>query len=265
MVNGVLEPNNLSSVQGLSSEYLQDCHAQNSEVLANSIVIGYLLARKIAVLNKKTPQNIKNLQSNDKFVFLIGVIEKNMRIAKNNNFLLKISTDDSKNFTRKNVCNSIVPAFSFFNHSCDKNFIRNIIGDQIVLTAICPIKKGEEIVDNYHVDYFEKSKEARQAFLLENYGFICDCPACVEDWQEEEVNNERDQVEKLENQARKLRTLVSQPDFNKNDISKYLGSAAKMNSIIHRKLKKNSSIVTKANFFLAEHLNCAGESYIAFG
>ena len=59
---------------------------------------------------------------------------------------------------------------------------RNCDGSTCILRAICTIRKGEEINDNYGFSYQIRPKEERQETLSQHYFFTCDCPACKQQW-----------------------------------------------------------------------------------
>ena len=59
---------------------------------------------------------------------------------------------------------------------------RNSDGTTCILRAICTIRKGEEINDNYGFSYQIRPKEERQETLSQHYFFTCDCPACKQQW-----------------------------------------------------------------------------------
>jgi len=48
--------------------------------------------------------------------------------------------------------------------------------------TIRPIKKGDEILDNYGYHYAVMSKGDRQKSLSGQYFFTCQCTACQENW-----------------------------------------------------------------------------------
>lgn len=52
----------------------------------------------------------------------------------------------------------------------------------MIIYVIYPIKKGEQLYDNYGQHYAITPKEERQKELLKQYYFKCNCLACQEDW-----------------------------------------------------------------------------------
>ncbi|GKT89204.1 TPR domain-containing protein (tetratricopeptide) [Colletotrichum tofieldiae] len=65
---------------------------------------------------------------------------------------------------------------AYINHSCIANAKKEYVGDLMVLRALRPIKKGEEIFHSYDesADY-----EARQRALMTTWGFECSCALCA--------------------------------------------------------------------------------------
>lgn len=64
---------------------------------------------------------------------------------------------------------------SYINHSCVANLERSFVGDLMVLRAARKITAGEELFHTYDGsgDY-----DARQAKLMDTWGFECDCELC---------------------------------------------------------------------------------------
>ena len=84
----------------------------------------------------------------------------------------------------KSRCGIFVEA-SRFNHSCVPNAycawnpeLNNRQG-QLTIYAIQDIYAGEEILINYHTEDSYDLRDTRQAGLHDDYGFICNCPACL--------------------------------------------------------------------------------------
>ncbi|XP_046407225.1 SET and MYND domain-containing protein 4-like [Ischnura elegans] len=72
---------------------------------------------------------------------------------------------------------------SLINHSCDPNVVRHSYDGSIaVLRAIRPIRKGEQVLDNYGYHYAVHSLNMRRQSLREQYFFDCMCTSCTEMW-----------------------------------------------------------------------------------
>ena len=69
---------------------------------------------------------------------------------------------------------------SHSEHSCIPNaIVRFRENATAYLVALRPIRKGEEIFHSYIEN--EDPYEDRAEELLDPYGFICDCPKCIEE------------------------------------------------------------------------------------
>lgn len=68
---------------------------------------------------------------------------------------------------------------SLFNHSCIANVNRAHIGDMMVVRAMRPIKKGEELC----LSYMDTAMELRdrRSFLEQGWKFECSCKRCEAD------------------------------------------------------------------------------------
>lgn len=72
---------------------------------------------------------------------------------------------------------------SLFNHSCVPNIQRvNVMNDKVVVIVSRPIGKGEQLFDSYRPHFNVQPKAQRQASLLSDYNFHCDCEACINDY-----------------------------------------------------------------------------------
>lgn len=75
-----------------------------------------------------------------------------------------------------------MPVLSLINHSCDPNVVRHCYGDVLVVSVIRPIRRGEEILDNYGYHYATLSMDERRSKLRHQYFFDCACRACTQQW-----------------------------------------------------------------------------------
>ncbi|KAL6704713.1 hypothetical protein ACN47E_007995 [Coniothyrium glycines] len=64
---------------------------------------------------------------------------------------------------------------AYINHSCVPNAKKDYVGDLMIVRALQPIKRGEEIFHSYDesLDY-----AGRQKALMTTWGFECDCALC---------------------------------------------------------------------------------------
>lgn len=95
----------------------------------------------------------------------------------------QIVTDgDVGNATENELGGGVYPTISLCNHSCNPNVVRNSFGKTCIVRAIRPIKKGEEILDNYGPHFLSNNLDERQENLHKQYFFKCNCKACSEEW-----------------------------------------------------------------------------------
>jgi hypothetical protein len=71
------------------------------------------------------------------------------------------------------------PVIAVANHSCIPNAVIVFDGRKIMLRALDPIKKDEQVFISY-VDGTQR-RETRQAELKEAYFFTCNCEKCAKD------------------------------------------------------------------------------------
>ncbi|KAF4521264.1 hypothetical protein B566_EDAN008467 [Ephemera danica] len=85
-------------------------------------------------------------------------------------------------------CNTVRSAgvlslgYSLLNHSCDRNTNYLFTGRHIIVRALKPIKKGEQVTTSYTNAFYEISKEHRLHNLKFIHNFTCSCKACVYDY-----------------------------------------------------------------------------------
>lgn len=70
---------------------------------------------------------------------------------------------------------------SLFNHSCYPNVVHVVVEGKMIFIVARPIKAGEQIFVTYGPKYSTDEVVMRQA-RLQNYGFICDCIACANNY-----------------------------------------------------------------------------------
>ncbi|XP_058810163.1 uncharacterized protein LOC131675256 isoform X2 [Phymastichus coffea] len=80
----------------------------------------------------------------------------------------------------RGICLATVP--SFLNHSCYPTVRKCFTEDmQLIIYALQPIKKNEQLFDSYIGCYFSKTYNERKK-QLEEFNFECDCLPCKEQW-----------------------------------------------------------------------------------
>jgi len=99
----------------------------------------------------------------------------------------------SEGFRMEGVGSALhVSLASCLNHSCNPNTIKYWEGNQLVVVASQPIRKGEEVTDNYGMHFTSAARTQRKSWLQTHYSFTCSCAACQLDLPR--VENLPDQV-----------------------------------------------------------------------
>lgn len=78
--------------------------------------------------------------------------------------------------------NGSYPLTSLLNHHCAPNISKIFIDDKIALVVQRPIKKGDQLFDNYGYHFTNVAKSYRRMELLKQYRFECGCEACKNNW-----------------------------------------------------------------------------------
>jgi SET and MYND domain-containing protein 4 len=92
--------------------------------------------------------------------------------------------EDPKNpsFYQKLIGNACYLFCSLLNHSCAPNIKRLNVDEKVVVIVSRPIAKGGQLFDSYRPNFNNQSKAQRQEGLLKDYGFVCECEACINEW-----------------------------------------------------------------------------------
>lgn len=85
----------------------------------------------------------------------------------------------SSGYKGVNLGCAIYPTLALFNHSCDHNIDKYMLGSKTVVIAAKNIKAGEEITENYFPCSALIPRQERRSWLEEHYWFNCCCTACV--------------------------------------------------------------------------------------
>ncbi|CRL05942.1 CLUMA_CG019001, isoform A [Clunio marinus] len=96
----------------------------------------------------------------------------------------KFNEEEPKNpsFYQQLNGNGLYLFCSLLNHSCAPNIKRLNVDDKVVVIVSRPIEKGEQLFDSYRPNFNNQAKTIRQEALMKDYGFVCDCEACYNDW-----------------------------------------------------------------------------------
>ncbi|XP_043265685.1 SET and MYND domain-containing protein 4-like [Colletes gigas] len=162
-----------------------DTHAKDTEDRLfirslNASFILYTLATCTNMFGNPLKKDIAELLKINDVTFVGGLILRNQRLIPCNRH----------GFTELQLCrmlpfsrgSAMMPFLTLFNHSCDPNVARHSRSGHMIMSALYPIEKGEQIFDSYSQLYSYIPKAIRQKDLLKKYFFKCNCLPCQENW-----------------------------------------------------------------------------------
>ncbi|CAG5092316.1 Similar to SMYD4: SET and MYND domain-containing protein 4 (Pongo abelii) [Cotesia congregata] len=145
----------------------------------NAVFITYLLATESSILGEQLKGGLPEVLSHPWATFVGGLVMRHLQIIPSN---VHSVTEDNLDQLPIDRAAALMPFYSLFNHSCNPMVDRRSFGKKIAMIAISPIKKGEQIFDNYGQHYAITLKAKRRQKLLQQYHFTCSCQACTESW-----------------------------------------------------------------------------------
>ncbi|KAL6259901.1 hypothetical protein P5V15_009812 [Pogonomyrmex californicus] len=155
----------------------------------------YFLATRTVIFGAKLPEDLSLLEKNNDVTFVGGLILRHQQIIPSN--MHTFGEEQGLEHVERGI--AAMPFLSLFNHSCNPNILRHSRSKHIVIYAMYPIRKGEQLLDNYGKHYAIMPKATRQQKLLKQYYFTCDCTPCQEDWP-------------LYHELQSFKTLVKKPE-----------------------------------------------------
>lgn len=138
----------------------------------------YFLATCSNMFGNPLKKDLSVLIKNDNVIFIGGLILRHQQLIPSN--IHSFSEECGLDAVERGI--AAMPFFSLINHSCNPNILRHSRSNYMIIYVIYPIKKGEQLYDNYGQHYAITPKEERQKELLKQYYFKCNCLACQEDW-----------------------------------------------------------------------------------
>ncbi|XP_012343645.2 SET and MYND domain-containing protein 4 isoform X2 [Apis florea] len=138
----------------------------------------YFLATCSNMFGSPLRKDLSVLIKNDNVTFVGGLILRHQQLIPSN--IHSFSEECGLDAVERGIV--AMPFFSLINHSCNPNILRHSRSNYMIIYVIYPIKKGEQLYDNYGQHYAITPKEERQKELLKQYYFKCNCLACQEDW-----------------------------------------------------------------------------------
>ncbi|KAF7988261.1 hypothetical protein HCN44_007793 [Aphidius gifuensis] len=179
-MNGRLRPDVHTSVAFMQTSISINLIDQECVSLADCFIMSYFLLIHMDSLPSGHDGDLQDLKSRKEFMNVVELIDKSVRVLMNNGHeVLMPQTDDINQ--QIHMGSALIVPFSLFNHSCQPMVIISRHGDQFIMKASCPIKKGQQIFTNYGVTWYCHDKQTRQEFLS-FYNFTCKCDACCGDW-----------------------------------------------------------------------------------
>lgn len=124
--------------------------------------------------------------SDFEYVFIGSLLLRNLQVLQfNAHEVYEILRQDLVSLTPSKshqIALAIYPRASYFNHSCHGEVGRFFTGKTMGLRVLRPIKKGQEIHDNYGPTFYLKAFNERRRELDARYWFQCGCTPCLENW-----------------------------------------------------------------------------------
>jgi hypothetical protein len=134
----------------------------------------------------------KFIKSDDDQRFLIEYATHHFHIRDKNSFAFT--------FNGEIHGTGILPFCTFFNHSCDPNVSRILIGNKFVFLILKPIEKDEQLFITYSNKlgiFSNPSRENRQKEIQERYQFRCMCEACRINFSASSLTNAKCKISQL--------------------------------------------------------------------
>ncbi|XP_076545393.1 protein-lysine N-methyltransferase SMYD4 isoform X2 [Osmia lignaria lignaria] len=163
----------LSLVTNVEKQLLQDLFTRSAEA---SFILYYLAT--CTDIFGSSMKDLSELIENTDAIFVGGLILRHLQLIPPNAH----SFTEEYKMASEDRGVALMPFLSLINHSCNPNILRVSRPGHIIVYAMYPIKKDEQIFDNYGQLYAMVPKSMRQMELLKHYRFTCDCVACVENW-----------------------------------------------------------------------------------
>ncbi|XP_072760205.1 SET and MYND domain-containing protein 4 isoform X2 [Anoplolepis gracilipes] len=138
----------------------------------------YFLATRTVIFDAKLPEDLRLLAKNDDVTFFGSLILRHQQIIPSN--MHSFGEEQGMEHVERGI--AAMPFFSLINHSCDGNVLRHPRSKHIVMYAMYPIRKGEQIFDNYGQYFALMPRVMRQQKLFKQYFFTCYCVPCQENW-----------------------------------------------------------------------------------
>ncbi|XP_076629967.1 protein-lysine N-methyltransferase SMYD4-like [Colletes latitarsis] len=162
-----------------------DTHAKDTEDRLfirslNASFILYTLATCTNMFGNPLKKDVSELLKINDVTFVGGLILRNQQLIPCNRH--GVSEMQLREMHPLSRGSAIMPFLSFINHNCNPNITRHFRSGHMIMSALYPIEKGEQIFDSYSQLYACIPKAIRQKHLMEKYFFKCNCLPCQENW-----------------------------------------------------------------------------------
>lgn len=177
--SGIFDSNKYRSVLSLvtntEKRSVQDLFRRSLD----SCFILYYLATRTNFFGNRLEKDLSVLSNNNDAVFVGSLVLRHQQLIPSNGHTF-CEERRAEEAVRRGL--AIMPFLSLINHSCSPNTLRNCTPKHVIMYAMYPIKKGEQLFDNYGQHYVITPKAERQAELSKQYYFKCNCTPCRENW-----------------------------------------------------------------------------------
>ncbi|XP_054001166.1 SET and MYND domain-containing protein 4-like [Hylaeus anthracinus] len=177
--NGIFEGDKYRSLWGLDT-HKEDAKDRLFIRSLNASFILYILATYTNMFGNPLKKDISMLAETPDVTFIGSLILRHQQLIPcNRHGISEMPIPEMHPLSRGSA---IMPSMCFINHSCDPNIARITRSGYMIMSALYPIEKGEQIFDSYSQLYVYVPKAVRQKYLLEKYYFQCNCLPCQENW-----------------------------------------------------------------------------------
>ncbi|KAF7417970.1 hypothetical protein HZH68_000623 [Vespula germanica] len=191
----------------------------------DSSLLLYILATNTLIFGNKLEPKISALLNNEDAILIGGLILRHQQMIPNN--VHSFTEEYGLDARERGIV--VMPFYSLFNHSCNSNVVRYSRAKEMVMCALYPIKKGEQLFDNYGKHYAIIQQINRQNNFLRQYFFLCKCTACKSDvplyndlyYIKEVVQNNFDRM-KIKTALKNLKEYISLAITDKMDDKEHI-------------------------------------------
>ncbi|XP_057324273.1 SET and MYND domain-containing protein 4-like [Microplitis mediator] len=183
LTDGIFDDTKYASVFGLAADTSFLWKLPNYTYQLKSIFILYYLAATTDNIFDGKITDFKDLADDEQALFIGGLLLKHFDIVLLNSCSAQIFRDEDEDEFIRGIM--LLPLISLCNHSCFFNMCFHTSGPSVAFNAVQTIKQGEQLTLNYGADFQLHSTEDRRKVLKNRYNFLCNCVACLNNWDPE--------------------------------------------------------------------------------